>query len=142
VSTNYNNSYDLSDLIRSQIDDFKTPNIISFENENLHINLKNFRHLKDPIEFLLFYKFNECIYYPTWLEFRSINNNILHLIIELEIRDLKQLTRILKSSLKKEENIISDIQTIIYHTKSMPTFCTPIDSFEINDPLVHFIFEK
>lgn len=122
----------LGEIIREERDVFKTPNIYDYlGNGNVEVFLENFRKNIQDREMVLFFEFDNLLYLPVWFEFRSINNNLLYLIIELSIKDFGTLRRILASSLEKEEHIETEIKALVYKTLKPPTFCHLLPNFKI-----------
>jgi hypothetical protein len=102
------------DFWRNEIDRFTTPNLTGLVDTDLvSVVSKNFRDSKMEIEHLLFFEYENKIFFPIWFEFRSINNNLLFLIKELKIQKTSQLREILRSSLRKEEGYVSEIVPIL-----------------------------
>ena len=124
-----------TEIIRTQRDLFKTPNIYSVvSDKNLaEIVSMNFRELKQDRELFLFFQWQDRLYFPIWFEFRSINNNLLFLIEEFEIENFSVLEKILNSSLKKEEFMTAEMKAIVFHTLKEPTFSIELKKFKIED---------
>jgi hypothetical protein len=122
----------LGDLIRSKKDHFTTPNIFEYcGNETVEVHFQNFRSNKQSQEIILFFEYENLIYFPVWFEFRSINNNLLFLFYEYQINDFKTLIQILTSSLEKEEGYVAKFKALIYKTKLQPSFCFALPDFII-----------
>jgi hypothetical protein len=120
------------EIIRTQKGVFCTPNIYGVnENETVSVSLDNFRTAKNETEYFLFLKWQGNFYYPLWLEFRSINNNLLYLTDELQIKSFNTIRAILQSSMAKEEKWVNEMQALIYHVKQEPQFCHLLDGFTI-----------
>lgn len=132
-----------SEIIRTQKDNFKTPNIYSVVNNNsVEVVCEYFRTLKQDRELFLFFKWEGRLYFPIWFEFRSINNNLLFLFEEFEITTFSLLEKILNSSLKKEEFMTTEMKAIIYHTHQKPPFAVELKNFHIEDQYRIDLYEK
>lgn len=122
----------LGEIIRTEKDLFKTPNLYRYlENGLVEVYNENFRDNKQDTELVLFFYFENKFYFPLWFEFRSINNNILFLIKEFEVDSFGLLRRILVSSLEKEEHYTAEIQALVYHPLQAPPHSVIIENFEI-----------
>lgn len=120
------------EIIRTQKDHFCTPNICGLnENETVSVSLDNFRTPKKETEFILFLKWQGKYYYPLWFEFRSINNNLLYLIDEMDVKSFSMIRAILQSSMAKEEKWTNEMKALVYHVKQEPVFCHPLEGFSI-----------
>ena len=125
---------DLGDIIRSEKDQFKTPNLYRYlGQEVVEVHNENFRKNQQDQELILFFKYEDEIYFPLWFEFRSINNNLLFLLKEYEIEDFSTLKAILKSSLEKEEQYQATINALVYETKRLPPHAIKLSSFKISE---------
>ena len=130
---------DFSDLWRETRDHFTTPNIYRCLAPNqVEMISENFRQSKMHVEHILFFSFENKLYFPIWFEFRSINNHLLFLFKELQINSFEQLRKILVSSLKKEEGIEANVIPLVFHTQKMPTFCVELADFkvDVNDAII------
>lgn len=124
----------LGELIRTERDLFKTPNLYQYcGNELVEVYFENFRKNKQNQELILFFEHNDILYFPVWFEFRSINNNLLFLFYEYQVNDFKTLVQILTSSLEKEEHYIADFKALVYRTKERPSFSFELPHFFISD---------
>lgn len=122
---------DLGELIRTQRDQFKTPNLYQYLGDGkVEVHLENFRKNQQDQELILFFSFEEKIYFPLWFEFRSINNNLLFLFKEYEVISFAELNKILTSSLQKEESYISEFKALVYKTKQLPPHSVLLPDFE------------
>jgi hypothetical protein len=123
---------ELGELIRSERDNIKTPNIYEYlGQEEVEVHFDNFRNNKQDKELVLFFFFEGTLYFPVWFEFRSINNNLLFLFFEYEIDSFSNLVSILNSSLEKEERYTAAFKALIYQTKKLPSFSIPLPDFKI-----------
>lgn len=124
-----------NEIIRSQKDNFCTPNIYGIDTKTLQaeISLDYFRAVKQETELFLFIEFENRYYYPLWLEFRSINNHVLFLTEELGINSFNLMRRILQSSMAKEEKWVNEMKALVYHTKSTPINAHLLRDFVIED---------
>ena len=75
------------------------------------------------------YEYKNEIYYPVSMEFRLIDNNILHLIEELEIHNFEDLSEGLQSSFKKEEKREVDFFPVILELDEEPKFSYKLSKF-------------
>lgn len=128
------------EIIRSQIDNFCTPNICSIDSTThlVEISLDYFRAVKQEPELFLFIEFENKYYYPLWLEFRSINNHVLFLTEELGINSFNLMRRILQSSMAKEEKWVNEMKALVYHTKVLPKNSHLLKNFTIeSDHSIH-----
>lgn len=132
-----------SEIIRTQKDQFKTPNIYSIlQNKNfVEVVSENFRALKQDRELFLFFEWEGTLYFPIWFEFRSINNNLLFLFEEFEIKTFSLLEKILNSSLKKEEFMTTEMKAVVYHTRQKPPFSIELKNFIIEKQYRIDLFE-
>lgn len=89
----------------------------------------NFRRAVEKECGILFYEYAGNIYYPYAMEFRLIDNNILFLIKELEIKSFEDLCHVLTSSFKREEGREVSFFAVKYKTLKEPPFCYKIDNF-------------
>jgi hypothetical protein len=92
----------------------------------------NFRKAVEKKCGILFFKYNGKIFYPYTMEFRLIDNNILHLIEELNIRNFKELSEGLESSFKKEENREVEFFPVIYLMQDEPHFSYLLEEFSFD----------
>lgn len=123
---------DFGEIIRTQRDQFKTPNIYQYlDNGIVEVYLENFRKNQQDQELFLFFKFNNTYYFPLWFEFRSINNNLLFLLKEYQVTSFTELKKILASSLQKEEHYKTTFKAIIFETKTLPPHSIVLDEFII-----------
>ena len=90
----------------------------------------NFRKAVEKKCGILFYEYENNIYFPYSMEFRLIDNNILHLIIELGINSFKELCDVLTSSFKREEGREVDFFGVIHEVNQVPPFCHQLKSFQ------------
>lgn len=124
----------LGELIRTKKDLFKTPNLYQYCGDELvEVYFENFRNNKQDQELVLFFEYNNSLYFPIWFEFRSINNNLLFLFYEYQVKSFKTLVQILTSSLEKEEHYIAAFKALVYKTKEMPSFSIELPDFFISD---------
>lgn len=120
------------EIIRTKKEFFCTPNIYNLnENETVSVSLDYFRAVKEETELFLFIKWQGQIYYPLWIEFRSINNNLLYLTDELKIKSFNMIRAILQSSMAKEEKWVNEMKALVYHVKEEPKFCHLLEEFVI-----------
>jgi hypothetical protein len=75
---------------------------------------------------ILFYEFEGDFYYPISMEFRLIDNNVLFLLNELGIEKFYELSLLLTSSFKREEEREVDFFALIYKLKELPKFSIKI----------------
>lgn len=130
------------EIIRTEKDKFKTPNIYAYKgNGEVEVHLENFRQNKQDTEFVLFFSWQNELYFPIWFEFRSINNNLLYLFKEFGVDSFSMLARILNSSLEKEEFYTATIKALVYHTKKEPHFCVKLGHFQMEDQDKVDVFE-
>ncbi len=123
-----------SEIIRTEKDLFKTPNIYSVsQNNSVEVVCEHFRKLKQDRELFLFFQWEDSLYFPIWFEFRSINNNLLFLFQEFEIDTFSTLEKILNSSLKKEEYMTAEMKAIIYHTRQKPPYSVELKKFSVEE---------
>lgn len=73
-----------------------------------------------PISALIFYEHGGELYYPHSLEFRLIDNNILYLIEELKIGGVREMIKVLESSMEKEEKWSNVFEIYCVHLKNKP----------------------
>ena len=128
------------EIIRSQRDNFCTPNICSVNSESklAEVSLDYFRAVKQETELFLFIEFENKYYYPLWLEFRSINNHVLFLTEELGINSFNLLRRVLQSSMAKEEKWVNEMKALVYHSKTAPKNSHLLKDFTIeSDHSIH-----
>lgn len=131
------------EIIRKERDKFKTPNLYQYKgNGQVEVHLENFRQNKQDSELVLFFSWQNELYFPIWFEFRSINNNLLFLLKEFKVDSFETLERILNSSLEKEEFYTATIKALVYHTQEKPTFCVKLDNFQISEEDKIDVFEK
>lgn len=120
------------EIIRTDQKFFCTPNIYDLkDNQTVSVSLDYFRAVKIETELFLFLKWEGKIYYPLWLEFRSINNNLLYLTDELKINSFNMIRSILQSSMAKEEKWVNEMKALIYHVKEQPKFSHLLEDFII-----------
>ena len=124
----------LGEIIRTEKDLFKTPNLYKYlGNDLVEVYHANFRKNTQDQELILFFEFENSLYFPVWFEFRSINNNLLFLFLEYGINDFKLLRRVLNSSLEKEEHYQAAFFALVYRTKMRPPFSHQLPDFQIDD---------
>ena len=102
----------------------------------------NFRKAVEKKCGILFYSYKDSLYYPLSMEFRLIDNNILHLICELDIKNFSDLALLLQSSFNREESLEVDFFAVIYKMKNEPKYCTKLDDFVIDTNNVEIIHEQ
>lgn len=90
----------------------------------------NFRKAVERVCGILFYQFEDKIYYPYSMEFRLIDNNILFLLKELKINNFKDLCDVLSSSFKREEGRDVEFFAVIYSVKQTPPFSYVLEKFD------------
>lgn len=121
-----------NEIIRTRQNNFCTPNLYKIkDNKTVSISLRNFKLQQGEVELFLFLKWRDQIYYPIWLEFRSINNNLLYLTEDLKIKSFNLVRKILQSSLSKEEKRVHEMKALVYHVKEEPKFSHLIKDFQI-----------
>ncbi len=132
------------EIIRTQSDNFCTPNIFSIDPDSLiaGVSLDYFRAVKQETELFLFLEWNNNYYYPLWLEFRSINNHVLFLTEELQIDSFNLLRRILQSSMAKEEKWVNEMKSLVFHVDTEPSHCHKLTNFTIEDDHSIHIYKK
>ncbi len=136
-------SSNFGEIIRTEKGNFKTPNIYQYKGDGLvEVHNEYFRHNKQDTELVLFFSFNNELYFPIWFEFRSINNNLLYLFKEFKVESFSMLARILNSSLEKEEFYTAKIKALVFHTLNGPAFCMKLDAFEIEEADRVDVFEE
>jgi hypothetical protein len=136
-------SLEATNIIRTQKDEFRTPNIYSVLNGNVvEIMCENFRAVKQDRELFLFFEHEGRLYFPIWFEFRSINNNLLFLFEEFKITTFSLLEKILNSSLKKEEHMTAEMKAVVYHTVQKPPFAIELKNFHIEENYKVDLYEK
>lgn len=119
----------LNGIIRTPDEGFTTPNIQGWSDKNVIIESEYFRKLTPSIEYILFYNVNNMLWFPAWFEFRSINNNLLYLLYEYDIRSFDVLQKILNSSLAKEEHYTTKIRAMVVTAASVPNHCIALPNF-------------
>jgi hypothetical protein len=82
---------------------------------------------------ILFYEFQGEYYYPISMEFRLIDNNVLFLLNELGIEKFYELSLLLTSSFKREEEREVDFFAIVYKLNELPKFSIKIPKLIFND---------
>lgn len=108
----------ISKLFRQTLHDYATPNFIGIESGQIRVELKNFRQQKQAEEFIIFVEYFGELYYPAWQEFRALNNHLLYLISNLQLRDFLEVAQLLESSFEKEEKGIVKIKSMVIRVKS------------------------
>ncbi len=123
---------DLSHLIRLDSDEILSATLTDVDEKSLEFHYINFRKAVYPDCGILFYEFQNELYYPFSMEFRLIDNNILFLIEELKISCFSDLSIVLKSSFKREEGKEVEFFPVLHKTKSMPKFSLKLSNFKID----------
>lgn len=92
---------------------------------------------------ILFFMYNNMVYYPISMEYRLIDNNILFLIEELSINSFNDLSDLLASSFKREEGRDVQFFGVLYYSKSKPPLCIELKdfTFESRDDVIE-IYEE
>lgn len=92
----------------------------------------NFRNAVEKVCGILFYEYNSELYYPIAMEFRLIDNNVLFLLNELGIDSFFELSLLLKSSFKREEEREVEFFAVIKSLDKQPRFSQKIDKLEFS----------
>ncbi|MEE2671824.1 MAG: hypothetical protein VYA54_08940 [Bdellovibrionota bacterium] len=92
----------------------------------------NFRQAVEKVCGILFYEYQNELYYPVAMEFRLIDNNVLFLLNELGIDSFFELSQLLKSSFKREEEREVEFFAIIKSLDSLPKFSQKIEKLHFS----------
>ena len=105
---------------------------------DLHFLDINFRKAVERECGILFYEFNNTLYYPISMEFRLIDNNVLFLLNELGINKFSDLGLLLESSFRREEGREVAFFAVIYQVQELPKFSIAINGlvFDKEDKVI------
>lgn len=103
------------------------------ENGLADISFAKFKEARFETSIIVLYKFKNQYYYPTTLEYRLIDNNVLYLIEELSIRNMEDVFRVLASSMEKEEKWTNKFVLALVHLNNEPKHCHLLKDFSIGD---------
>lgn len=105
------------------------------------IEFAHFKEARYDISFIVIYEYNSKYYYPMALEYRLIDNNILYLTEELNIKTASELFRVLSSSMEKEEKWTNQFRLALVHLSNKPNRCFELKNFIIDDVDITHIYE-
>lgn len=122
----------MNDLIRSS--ECVSCTITSLSPNGLaDVSFANFRQARFDISIIILYKFEGNYYYPTTLEYRLIDNNVLYLLEELSIKSMEEVFRVLTSSMEKEEKWTNKFVLGVVHLLKPPLYCHRLTDITIDN---------
>lgn len=122
----------MNDLIRSS--DCVSCTITNVDNHgNAIVSYANFKEARFDTSFIVLYEHNNKYYYPIFLEYRLIDNNLLYLIQELSVSSMEEVFKVLSSSMEKEEKWTNKFLLALVHLKKPPMYCFELQNFELGN---------
>jgi hypothetical protein len=97
------------------------------------ISFSEFKKAKFDTSVIVLYEHMDINYYPMSLEYRLIDNNVLYLIEELNVRSMEEVFKVLTSSMEKEEKWTNEFVLAIIHLKTIPKFCHRLENLSIGN---------
>jgi hypothetical protein len=97
------------------------------------ISFSEFKKAKFDTSVIVLYEHMGIHYYPMTLEYRLIDNNVLYLIEELNVRSMEEVFKVLASSMEKEEKWTNEFVLALVHLKNIPKFCHRLENLSIGD---------
>jgi len=105
------------------------------------ISFSEFKKAKFDTSIIVLYEHMNIYYYPMALEYRLIDNNVLYLIEELNVRSMEEVFKVLSSSMEKEEKWTNEFVLALVHLKNIPKFCQRLENLSIGDVTKIEIYE-
>ncbi len=105
------------------------------------IEFSGFRQARFPTSVIVLYEYNNTYYYPTTLEYRLIDNNVLYLIEELSVNSMEKVFQVLASSMEKEERWTNEFILCLVHLNKKPNYCHELKDFSIGDVKLIEVYE-
>lgn len=129
-------------FIRKDTDIAISCTITAIDNDKAVTEYSYFKRALFPVSIIVIYEYNNRYYYSLAMEFRLIDNNILYLTEELGITSIKELFKILTSSMNKEEKWSNEFKLAVVHVKSMPKYCIELSKdFNVDNIKQEHIYE-
>jgi len=131
----------MNDFIRndSHITSCTITNVKS--NGDATIEFAHFKEARYDVSYIVIYEYEHEYYYPMVLEYRLIDNNILYLTEELNIKTASELFRVLSSSMEKEEKWTNEFKLALVHLKNKPKRCFKLNNFIVNNVDTTHVYE-
>jgi len=129
-------------FIRKINSDFISCTITDVDDKGIaKIEYEKFKKALFDISCIIIYKYKNSYYYPLTMEYRLIDNNILYLIKELNIKNFEKIFKVLTSSMNKEEKWSNQFKLIIIHIKNKPKYCYKVNDLNVDNVNKKEIYE-
>jgi len=130
----------LFELVRLAKDEALAAGVVGHEGSRLRVLFSELRRWHSPTEWIVFYRHAGTYYYPLAFEFRSVNNNLLHLVLELGIRDFDVLASFVQDSLQRHERLETVVRALVVEMPSEPPYAVPLRDFSISEALRDLVY--